>query len=81
MLEAPTAGRNGDTGSNPVRDKRSTYRTSKHTTMKAYDNYQKYQRRNVGSTVATRKASPQDITAARVDCGVDYHVANATEKE
>ena len=49
--------------------------------MKAYDYYQKYQRRNVGSTVATHKASPQDITAARVDRGVDYHVANATEKE
>ena len=44
--------------------------------MQAYDYYQKYQRRNVGSTVATRKASPQDITAARVDRGVDYHVAN-----
>ena len=49
--------------------------------MKAYDYYQKYQRRNVGSTVATRKASPQDILSALQDRGVDYHVANATEKE
>ena len=64
-----------------VKTRRSTYRTSNETAMKAYDYYQKYQRRNVGSTVATRKASPQDITAARVDRGVDFHVANATEKE
>ena len=47
--------------------------------MKAYDYY--HQRRNVGSTVATRKASPQDILSALQDKGVDYHVANATEKE
>ena len=49
--------------------------------MKAYDYYQKYQRRNVGSTVATHKASPQDITAARVDRGVDFHVEQSTTKE
>ena len=49
--------------------------------MKAYDYYQKYQRRNVGSAIATRRANAQDILSALQDRGVDFHVANATEKE
>ncbi len=34
-----------------------------------------------GSTVATRKATPQDIRAAQPSSRVDYHVELATEKE
>lgn len=49
--------------------------------MQAYDYYQKYQRAPLGSTIATRRANAQDILSALQDRGVDYHVANATEKE
>jgi hypothetical protein len=49
--------------------------------VNAFDYYQKYQRTPQGSTTATRKPSQQDIHRALPDPGVDYHVAQATERE
>jgi hypothetical protein len=49
--------------------------------MQAFDYYQKYQRSNAGSTVATRKATAQDIRKATGSDAVDFHVNQTTEKE
>jgi hypothetical protein len=49
--------------------------------MYAYDYYQKYQRAQQGSTVATRRTTPQDIQAIRTDRGVDFHIEQATAKD
>lgn len=49
--------------------------------MKAFDYYQKYQRILLGSTVATRKPSAQDISNARTDKGVDFHVEQRTDAQ
>ena len=49
--------------------------------MQAFDYYQKYQRNTLGSTVAVRQATAQDIKAARTARGVDWHAEQATGKE
>jgi len=49
--------------------------------MQAFDYYQKYQRTPLGSTVATRKASAQDIRQATGSDAVDFHIEQATAKE
>ena len=48
--------------------------------MLAFDYYQKYQRSNAGSTVATRKPTPQDIRNGTGTVTVDFHVEQATER-
>jgi hypothetical protein len=49
--------------------------------MNAFEYFQKYGRIQQGSTIATRRATAQDIQAARTDNGVDYHVDIKTEQE
>jgi hypothetical protein len=49
--------------------------------MNAFEYYQKYQRVSKGSTVAQRQATAQDISNARTDKGVDFHVEQRTEAQ
>ena len=47
--------------------------------MYASEYYQKYQFvAELGSTTATRRATAQDISNARTDKGVDFHVEQRT---
>jgi hypothetical protein len=49
--------------------------------MQAFDYYQKYIAAPRGSETATRRATAQDISNARTDKGVDFHIEQATAKE
>jgi hypothetical protein len=49
--------------------------------MNAFEYFQKYGRMPQGSTIATRRATAQDIAAARADKGVDFHVEQRTDAQ